>query len=145
MRFRKLRFVWSISWGIAAVLLVALWVRSYWWNDGIIGGGTQFTIIDIEWGVVAFERIAPNRGEPESWHLFHNPITHDSGGLGFRWDAFANGWLVAVPVWLPTTISAAIAVIPWMRWTKRFSLRTLLVATTAVALFLGAVIYAVRK
>src|SRR5262245_30694970 len=30
MRFRKLRIAWSVLWGVAAVLLIVLWVRSYW-------------------------------------------------------------------------------------------------------------------
>jgi hypothetical protein len=29
MRFRKLRIAWSVFWGIACVLLIVLWVRSY--------------------------------------------------------------------------------------------------------------------
>src|SRR5689334_9944534 len=29
MRFRKLRIAWSVFWGVACVLLVVLWVRSY--------------------------------------------------------------------------------------------------------------------
>ena len=34
MRFRKLRIAWSVVWGLACVLLIALWVRSYWyWDD----------------------------------------------------------------------------------------------------------------
>ena len=35
MRFRKLRIAWSVVWGLAAVLLIVLWVRSYWWVDQI--------------------------------------------------------------------------------------------------------------
>ena len=35
MKFRKLRVAWSVVWGIAAVLFVALWVRSYWRVDGL--------------------------------------------------------------------------------------------------------------
>ena len=30
MRFRKLRIAWSVICSIACVLLIALWVRSYW-------------------------------------------------------------------------------------------------------------------
>jgi len=30
MKYRKLRIVWSVVWGIAAVLLCVLWMRSYW-------------------------------------------------------------------------------------------------------------------
>jgi hypothetical protein len=33
LRYRKLRIVWSVGWGIACVLLIALWVRSYWRMD----------------------------------------------------------------------------------------------------------------
>jgi hypothetical protein len=31
---------------------------------------------------------------------------------------------------------------PWMRWSKRFSLRTLLVATAIVAVVLGQIVWA---
>src|ERR1700749_4721008 len=33
VRFRKLQIAWSVAWGVVAVLLVALWVRSYWCDD----------------------------------------------------------------------------------------------------------------
>ena len=36
MRCRKLRIAWSVVWGLAIVLLIVLWVRSYWWEDTII-------------------------------------------------------------------------------------------------------------
>jgi hypothetical protein len=35
MKHRKLRIAWSVFWGIAAALLVALWVRSYSYFDAI--------------------------------------------------------------------------------------------------------------
>src|SRR4051812_22807060 len=40
MRFRKLRIAWSVAWGVAAVLSVVLWVRSYW-------SAMQFMKIDL--------------------------------------------------------------------------------------------------
>src|SRR5262245_7567786 len=33
MKYRKLRIAWSVAWGVIAVLLCVLWVRSYWWMD----------------------------------------------------------------------------------------------------------------
>jgi hypothetical protein len=36
MKYRKLRIAWSVAWGIVAVLLVVLWVRSYWRMDQLI-------------------------------------------------------------------------------------------------------------
>src|SRR4051812_44225005 len=37
MRFRKLRFAWSVVSGIACVLLIVLWVRSYWRTGVCVG------------------------------------------------------------------------------------------------------------
>ena len=36
MRFRKLRIAWSVACGIACVLLIVLWVRSYWSCDQVL-------------------------------------------------------------------------------------------------------------
>jgi hypothetical protein len=35
MKHRKLRIAWSVTWGIAAMLIIALWVRSYWYWEGV--------------------------------------------------------------------------------------------------------------
>src|SRR4051794_31206678 len=35
MRYRKVRIAWSVVWGVVAVLLIVLWVRSYWWVDSL--------------------------------------------------------------------------------------------------------------
>jgi hypothetical protein len=49
---------------------------------------------------------------------------------------------ISVPLWLLFFVTAAIGAIPWLRW--RFSLRTLLIATTLLAVALGLVIWAAR-
>ena len=33
MKYRKLRIAWSAVCGIVCLLLIVLWVRSYWWRD----------------------------------------------------------------------------------------------------------------
>jgi hypothetical protein len=35
MKYRNLRIAWSVAWGVVCLLLVVLWVRSYWWADAI--------------------------------------------------------------------------------------------------------------
>jgi hypothetical protein len=35
MTFRKLRIAWSVFWGVACVLMVVLWVRSYWLKEQV--------------------------------------------------------------------------------------------------------------
>jgi hypothetical protein len=50
---------------------------------------------------------------------------------------------VQLPHWFLVVLTAAFTVIRWMKW--RFSLRTLLIATTLVAVALGAIVLAARK
>ena len=35
MKYRKLQISWSVAWGLAGILLFALWVRSYCWAESI--------------------------------------------------------------------------------------------------------------
>jgi hypothetical protein len=61
--------------------------------------------------------------------------------FGFGW----WGWnCFVVPYWFPLTVAASIGVAPWIHFSTRFSLRTLLILTTLVAIGLGAVIYLAR-
>jgi hypothetical protein len=36
MKYSKLRIAWAVVCGIVCVLLIALWVRSYWWWDSVV-------------------------------------------------------------------------------------------------------------
>jgi hypothetical protein len=47
MRFRKLRIAWSVLWGLAAVLLIALWVRSYHHVDIVRSEGIRAGAISV--------------------------------------------------------------------------------------------------
>ena len=58
---------------------------------------------------------------------------------GFGW------WLdITIPHWFLIALSAAFAALPWLPWSNRFSLRTLLIATTVIALVLGMLIVVAR-
>ncbi len=62
--------------------------------------------------------------------------------MGFGWYTAATSIAVRVPCWFAVLMSATLTAVPWIRW--RFSLRTLLVATTLVAVVLGLAVWAVR-
>jgi hypothetical protein len=47
--------------------------------------------------------------------------------------------LLFAPYWFPVLISGVLAAVPWIRW--RFSLRTLLIATTIIAVVLGLIVW----
>jgi len=53
MRFRKLRIAWSVAWGVAAVLLVALCVRSYFVAEHY-GFNTKLSVALARGGISLF-------------------------------------------------------------------------------------------
>ncbi len=140
MRFRKLRIAWSVGWGLAAVLLIVLWVRSYWLQDGVYwpGGGA--------WSVNGTVCIVLNEQSGWSLHTMRSPESNDAKLRRYKKIArWANAGQLAVwpEYWLLTSIPLGIAALPWLPC--RFSLRTLLIATTLVAVALGLVVWATRK
>src|SRR5262245_57044820 len=67
MRFRKLRVAWSVVGGTATVLLVVLWVRSYWWQNVAIWQrpSVSYKLVSL-YGRVLFERM-PYSVMPDEW------------------------------------------------------------------------------
>jgi hypothetical protein len=161
MRFRKLRIAWSVVCGIACVLLIVLWVRSYWWYDMLV--------LDLHSRMVGFGSF---RGE--FVHSLFNVTPPPDGGnfhwvnrseyitaatefplvrngrpaettLGFGWFTGVDWHYLFVPIWLPVVSTAALAIILWLPAFHRFSLRTLLIATTLVGVVLGLSVYVASK
>jgi hypothetical protein len=74
-------------------------------------------------------------------------VTADSGSistslqpgavLGFYFNVGKSNLRTSIPHWFPPVLVLALATAPWLRW--RFSLRTMLIATTLVAVVLGLV------
>jgi hypothetical protein len=142
MRFRKLQIAWSVVCGIACVLLIALWVRSYWWVDQILGPvfGKRFAAGSMPGALV----MGISSDRPISWRLGSN---HSDEWLRLGdypsriWGMFHfEHFSFVAPYWFLILLTAAIAAAPWLRWPKRFSLRTLLIAMTLVAVVLGLIV-----
>ena len=151
MSYRKLRMVWSVGCGIACLLLIVLWVRSYWWYDisGYYSAVGSLSLESQHGKVKVYSAIgrAPGGG-------FVGGSVYDkdnkNGPRLERW-GFRHSLLqpfdiyIAMPHWLPVLLLATSAIVPWIRWINwRFSLRTLLIATTLIAVVLGLAVYAVR-
>jgi hypothetical protein len=156
MKFRKLRIAWSVAWGVACVLLIALWVRSYWWIDSaqISITKSQLLIVNFMHGGIGIGD-QYNRADPEvsGWTSFE---IERMKAMAFMprevWDGRRINWghaprmgfaeiYITIPYWLliPFAIALATTWIRQLRW--RFSLRTLLIATTLVAAVLGVAAY----
>jgi hypothetical protein len=133
----------------ACVLLIALWVRSYWRFDKAQGhiGETRITYLAAQGKLMLYvgrSGIGPrwewrSKVIGERHSIGFNRLNLD-GGRGYSCRFFsvafssrrAFAWM---HFWLPVSLIASLAGTPWLR--SRFSLRTLLIATTLVAVGLG--------
>ena len=68
MRFRKLRIAFSAACLVACVLLIVLWVRSYWWCDvaeRTFTSSSGFRVASKS-GYVSFSKYSPSKVEWDS-------------------------------------------------------------------------------
>jgi len=149
MRFRKLRIAWSVAWGSVAVLLCVLWVRSYEKADAIYRiSKTEIQTQLISYlGVISFRRTNLHVTElsipvkPHGWkYEVRQPVSE------FGFSRFALVWNAKelkfrAPCWCGITLATILGTFPWLWQLKRFSLRTLLIATTLVAVGLGLIVW----
>ena len=124
----------------ACVVLAALWVRSYWRLDTMMAwpGHTVSTIrgrMFIDARLVHVESSGA-----------HSVFSFDAG-TSFPIDngaAALKAQTAGTPIWLLTLVAAALSAVSWTRFSRRFSLRTLLIVMTLVAVALGAIDLASR-
>jgi hypothetical protein len=153
MKFRKLRIAWSVLCGIFCVLLIVLWLRSYWVIDGIVrdyqGSGvqTRVSIIAVQ-GTLMFARhpIGPTdkfRDVIDHWTYYpakpKEPMTRR-----FWWYNDGRQFAIRFPTWLPVPFLALAASAPWVGLPFKFSLRTLLIATF-FAVTLGLIVWLAHR
>jgi hypothetical protein len=143
------------------LLLIALWVRSYSQWDQFYNPISNKTLIIVESasGRIILDWTIASPGARWRWHLTRNlqgeywrgalkDLQTDNrhqgiGGFGY----YGNPWhtIYRLPYWFLVALFAALAALPWLKRVKRFSLRTLLVVTTIVAILLGLVTYLINR
>jgi hypothetical protein len=136
MKYRNLRIAWSVACGILCLLLIGLWVRSYWCIDtaSFVLGGKSFAF----WSEPGRAKVVYllDDSSRNYWYFRsgmlvdseYDPIVFRCNGNFRTGSVICAHWLVAIPI-------AMLAPISWLPW--RFSLRTLLIAITILALALG--------
>jgi hypothetical protein len=133
MKYRKLRIAWSVAWGVVVVLLCVLWVRSYKvvdFSDLIVSAhGNVFFSPKLY-----LEPVGSRAGTAKSYWLYGTSILTVSNVRVVR----LPGTGPAIPYVLFVLVAASLVATPWLRW--HYSLRTLLIATTLVAVGLGTII-----
>jgi hypothetical protein len=142
---RKLRIVWSVAWGIVAVLLVALWVRSYWAWDFYYGWFHPPGFLQVESDFGRLELIAVDDllSLDSRWQLESTDAVGGSGQWLISLQKSPRWKLqIIIPDWFAILITTSAAALPWTSWWKHFSLRAFLVATTLVAIGLALAVWA---
>jgi hypothetical protein len=149
-----LRIGFSGLFATAAVLVFVLWVLSYFYVVAVWSAAAKgrATVLMSESGCLILMRYPPPAGTPQSgWEFWGSsakaasatpllrPIDFATGRhverseLPFTWQASGNTTFYAsVPHWSVAIFCGIFALAPWIR--LRFSLRTLLIAMTVVAL-----------
>jgi hypothetical protein len=159
LRFRKLRIAWSFFCGILCLLLIVLWVRSYRWLDVIEVPVPNAKRLFLNTGMGCIQALLDDgsRGRVRPWRVRHKrvqelldtieQINKAESAMGVRpthslsYHKFGFvGDTLCVPHWFLVLLFTTFAAVPWLR--LRFSLRTLLIATTLIAVALGAIVLA---
>ena len=147
MNYRKLRIAWSVFWGVAAVLVVVFWFRSYRPGNEFDIGGDHCSKADSQrqlYSVYSYGGIiqlaltypAPSGG----WRT--------RGGepvLGFSAHSDATSTTVTLPHWFLFLFAATLSASTYIRWSKRFSLRTLLIAATLMVVVLELIVLSFKE
>jgi hypothetical protein len=146
------------------VLLVALWVRSYWWFDSVDSAGseTEYVRFISSSGQLSVDKLHNNRRR--YWKV-ESRTAEEAAAITqgaipqiqqiqqltgrtmsppptflFRWTD--ERLSIRAPHWLPVLLTAVSAAALGIRRPYRFSLRTLLIATTLVAVGMGIIVAA---
>ncbi len=150
---RLLRIAFSAVCGIVCLLVIVLWVRSYWTHDYTSGSisriSFQLSSLDGRLLLSMFD------GSPLPWSFASVsdgnglPLAGFETFLGFgRIDTNVVSQprmrCIIVPHWFIALATGALGCAPCLFNLPRFSLRTLLIATTLVAMLFGIVAYAVK-
>src|SRR5262245_50076384 len=120
MRFRKLRIAWSVGCGVLCVLLIVMWVRSYWWADSytIQINQTWFGCSDLRGSIVFNCFNATKRTDLKGGYSWGTASRQrlDAGiskhFFGFVFKRVTDGAAIVLPSWFLITVSVGCAIAP---------------------------------
>lgn len=147
MKFRKLRIAWSVAWGLLTLVLCVLWAASYTRRIGaeiFVTAADRYHIHSAKGAVIITREGRIFRGRELSFHypesFFSNKVSHSGLKVGRGPDGTIH--FASISDWLLNVVTLFAATIPWLPC--RFSLRTLFIATTLVAVAFGWIVWVVK-
>jgi hypothetical protein len=144
---RYLRFAAAGFFALLTLALIGLWVRSYWAFDWALFplGANHSAIAGIYSGMGGLQI---NSFSVDEWRAFSTPIDAARDDP-YAWPNLANSGFTYLPenriclfpLVVPALFAAALAALFAFKRTWRFTIRTLLIATTVVAAVMGIGVY----
>jgi hypothetical protein len=159
-RWFWLRVAVSTFFGLLTVALCVLWVRSYWYWDSVRAGYPPclyaMDSANGEFAVGGFAPTDPDLKVVPSWKYVCGDSERSMsfvridrattlGRVGFAFGFDGSGFGIAFPYWFPVMLCSGVGLVLWKNWTPRFSLRTLLIATTLLAVVLGLLMWTLQS
>jgi len=154
-RLRRVRIATSVFFAVVTVAVCVLWVRSYFWIDNVVGPVTirqQFGVASANgWLTLRtkspplFRKWSVQSRTPAQLEAVYEQLSRGGGQVtrpGPKRLGFIGDGAIQFPHLLPAVLFAILAALPWI--SCRYSLRTLLIATTLVAVVLGLGIWAAK-
>jgi len=162
---KHIRIGWTFLCGTVVLLTLLFWGRSYFREDsftlkpdwGLVKISSAHGLVwynqsrpTSKFGVRKLEKLVQEThasdgdefhnveivNSNQTWYWLKNPRRWF---LKFGFEQITPGqFLLIIPYWLPVLVGSALGAIPWIHWSRRFSLRTLLVITTIAAFALMA-------
>jgi hypothetical protein len=152
---RRLRIAASVFFAVVTLALCVLWVRSYWFRDVIhcrTSGSSVIVFASMKGRLIAYDYELPSVAS--QWNLKSAKIVNGEyywadeaqyrGFFGLLVKDVNDSRLFGAPHWFFVSSTVAVAVVTWTRCSTRFTLRTLLIAITLVAVVLGLGIWAAK-
>jgi hypothetical protein len=143
------RLIASMALTAVLVCVCAFWARSYAWSDRLMGPLPRSHMFQAyTWRGTVHLIISGPAYRLDLWEFYSSPVpradaipsadVRSLGLLGFSlWEA-QGIWHVTAPMWFLAVLAGGILAAIWRHHIRRrFSLRTMLIATTLVALVLG--------
>jgi hypothetical protein len=145
MRYRKLRIAWSVGCGLLCSLLFVLWVRSTYLMESAesdLLARQRIALLSCYGRLLVALDVGDDRKFPAKAISFPikksvQPAPKSSWSFGKRSFPGLTSYYVAVPYWFPVVFLGTMAAAPWIRWSHRFRMRTLLIITAIIAVMLA--------
>jgi hypothetical protein len=144
---RRLLNIASIVCLVACVALMGMWVRSYSWSDRLWGRFTEAQVFSIgsqsgrlRWASMSL------KDRTWSWTIGSRPIESVRETEFWQFNEYHSGknWFLVLPHWFAILVSGSLAMALRLRWPWRFTLRSLFIATTFLAVVLGMIAWVDR-